>query len=139
MRFKLSRWLNANEPTGDATTPDIRILFSPSIEARDFQAETVPDLELEEAAELVDTTLFRAYMLCRPQLVGPLVRRPNRCIPNVVQEMLEQAHVSISFIYPLHPRSFRKQKLIVSRNIEILLNFYWGKDYIDKHYNYYNH
>ena len=94
MRFKLSRWLNANEPaeTGSPTS-DTRILFSPSMEAQDFQAETVPDLELEAAAELVDTTLFRAYMLCRPQLVGPLVRRPNRCIPSIVQEMLEQARV----------------------------------------------
>jgi Vam6/Vps39-like protein vacuolar protein sorting-associated protein 39 len=96
MRFKLSRWLNANEPTENGNTnADIRILFSPSIEAQDSQTENVPDLELEEAAELVDTTLFRAYMRCRPQLVGPLVRRPNRCIPSVVQEMLEQAHVCI--------------------------------------------
>jgi hypothetical protein len=98
MRFKLSRWLN--EPvTKDTATPDIRILFSPSLEASDSQQENVPDLELEEAAELVDTTLFRAYMLCRPQLVGPLVRRPNRCVPSVVQEMLEHAHV-----YPLNSK-----------------------------------
>jgi hypothetical protein len=95
MRFKLSRWLNTDEhPATNTTTSDIRVLFSPSITAHGSQAETVPDLELEEAAELVDTTLFRAYMLCRPQLVGPLVRRPNRCVPSVVQEMLEQAHVS---------------------------------------------
>jgi hypothetical protein len=98
MRFKLSRWLN--EPvTKDTATPDIRILFSPSLEASDSQQENVPDLELEEVAELVDTTLFRAYMLCRPQLVGPLVRRPNRCVPSVVQEMLEHAHV-----YPLNSK-----------------------------------
>ena len=77
----------------DTAIPDIRVLFSPSIDAQDSPKETVPDLELEEAAEIVDTTLFRAYMFCRPQLVGPLVRRPNRCIPSVVQEMLEQAHV----------------------------------------------
>jgi hypothetical protein len=95
MRFKLSRWLNADESTGvETANSDIRILFSPSIEAHDAHMEAVPGLELEEAAELVDTTLFRAYMLCRPQLVGPLVRRPNRCIPIIVQEMLEQAHVS---------------------------------------------
>ena len=97
MRFKLSRWLNAEEPAGiETATSDVRILFSPSIEANDSSVQAVPDLELEEAAELVDTTLFRAYMLCRPQLVGPLVRRPNRCIPGVVQEMLEHAHVCTS-------------------------------------------
>ena len=94
MRFKLSRWLNADESAAnEKEASDVRILFSPSIEAHDSQVENVPDIEFEEAAELVDTTLFRAYMLCRPQLVGPLVRRPNRCIPSVVQEMLEQAHV----------------------------------------------
>ena len=99
MRFKLSRWLspNGNEEAGSPTS-EAKILFSPSMEAQDCPADSVPDLELEEAAELVDTTLFRAYMLCRPQLVGPLVRRPNRCIPNVVQEMLEQAHVCYSNI-----------------------------------------
>jgi Vacuolar sorting protein 39 domain 1 len=69
-----------------------RSLFTPS-EGADIEVEDAPVMELEEAAELVDTTLFRAYMLCRPQLVGPLVRRPNRCIPDVVQKMLEQTHV----------------------------------------------
>lgn len=119
MRFKLSRWLN--EPViKDTATPDIRILFSPSLEASDSQQENVPDLELEEAAELVDTTLFRAYMLCRPQLVGPLVRRPNRCVPNVVQEMLEHAHV------------FTPNSKLTERNIVILQSFYWARDYIDR-------
>jgi hypothetical protein len=96
MRFKLSRWLNTDQSAKaeSSTNTDMRILFSPSIEAQDSQMSDVPDIELEEAAELVDTTLFRAYMLCRPQLVGPLVRRPNRCIPSVVQEMLQQAHVT---------------------------------------------
>jgi Vam6/Vps39-like protein vacuolar protein sorting-associated protein 39 len=99
MRFKLSHWLNADEPdaTHD-TNGDQRILFSPSLDAQDSQGN-ITDTELEEAAELVDTTLFRAYMSCRPQLVGPLVRRPNRCIPSVVQEMLEQAHVLLDNVY----------------------------------------
>jgi hypothetical protein len=92
MRFKLSRWLHVSESTEpEQSAPEVRILFSPSLEAQDQPARSVSDLE--EAAELVDTTLFRAYMLCRPQLVGPLVRRPNRCIPSVVQTMLEQTHV----------------------------------------------
>jgi Vam6/Vps39-like protein vacuolar protein sorting-associated protein 39 len=92
MRFKLSRWLHVSESTEpEESAPEVRVLFSPSLESQDQPAPSVPDLE--EAAELVDTTLFRAYMLCRPQLVGPLVRRPNRCIPSVVQTMLEQTHV----------------------------------------------
>lgn len=90
MRFKLSRWLSAE----DTTENENRILYSLPTNVDNAQVELEEDTELEPAAELVDTTLFRAYMLCRPQLVGPLVRRPNRCVPGVVQEMLEQAHVS---------------------------------------------
>jgi len=91
MRFKLSRWLNAD----DSTENEPRVLYSPATDLESPQIELEEDIDLEAAAELVDTTLFRAYMLCRPQLVGPLVRRPNRCVPSVVQEMLEQAHVSL--------------------------------------------
>jgi hypothetical protein len=89
MRFRLSRWLNAEDNSDDES----RVLFLLPTEPEIAQIELEEDTDLESAAELVDTTLFRAYMLCRPQLVGPLVRRPNRCIPSVVQEMLEQAHV----------------------------------------------
>jgi len=124
MRFKLSRWLHATESMEtEQGLSEIRILFSPSLDTQDPRASRVPVLELEEAAELVDTTLFRAYMLCRPQLVGPLVRRPNRCIPSVVQNMLEQAHVR---------RRFRGSTLI-HRNIEIWLNSFSAKGFIDKH------
>jgi len=123
MRFKLSRWLNA-EDTNDGES---RVLYSLPSESENVQVELEEDTELETAAELVDTTLFRAYMLCRPQLVGPLVRRPNRCVPSVVQEMLEQAHV-----LPL-------TSLLTSRNIVILLSSCLGKDYIDRHCNYYSH
>lgn len=128
MRFKLSRWLNTDQSAkSEPSTTDIRILFSPSIEPHDSQMSDVPDIELEEAAELVDTTLFRAYMLCRPQLVGPLVRRPNRCIPSVVQEMLEQAHVTLPSL------SF----MLIRRNTAIWQSFCWGRGYIVRHCDYY--
>lgn len=39
-------------------------------------------------AKLVDTTLFRAYMLARPTMAGPLFRLPNFCDANVVNEKL---------------------------------------------------
>lgn len=125
MRFKLSRWLNAENNTVSDTTIESRLLFSPSIEAQDPRIQNFPDLGLEKAAELVDTTLFRTYIFCRPQLVGPLVRRPNRCIPSVVQEMLEHTHV------------YSNEYSSDDRNIEILPNFYWERDFIDRHYNFY--
>ena len=44
--------------------------------------------QLREAARLVDTTLFRAYMLARPSMAGPLFRLPNFCDAGVVNEKL---------------------------------------------------
>lgn len=39
---------------------------------------------------LIDTTLFRIYILFRPSMVGPLVRLQNRCDPDVVSEKLRE-------------------------------------------------
>ena len=44
--------------------------------------------KLRETAKLVDTTLFRCYMLARPQLAGPFFRIPNFCDPDVVKDKL---------------------------------------------------
>jgi hypothetical protein len=44
--------------------------------------------KLRETAKLVDTTLFRSYMLVRPQLAGPFFRIPNFCDPDVINEKL---------------------------------------------------
>ncbi|PNB45964.1 hypothetical protein C1X29_28835, partial [Pseudomonas sp. GW456-12-10-14-LB2] len=44
--------------------------------------------KLLDVAQLVDTTLFRAYMIASPSLAGPLFRLPNFCEPDVVQEKL---------------------------------------------------
>lgn len=51
-------------------------------------AEKDREKKLRETAKLVDTTLFRSYMLARPQLVGALFRIPNFCDPDVVNEKL---------------------------------------------------
>ena len=118
MRFKVGRWLST-EDVQDDTGP--RVLYSLSTDSETTTTELEDDPDLESAAELVDTTLFRAYMFCRPQLVGPLVRRPNRCVPSIVQEMLEQAHVFLTFELP------------DIRNTEISRSSYLAKGYIDRH------
>ena len=46
--------------------------------------------KLTETCKLVDTTLFLAYMLIRPALVGPLVRIQNQCDPDVVSQKLRE-------------------------------------------------
>lgn len=118
MRFKIGRWLSTEDVQDDTES---RVLFSLSADSETTPTELEDDTDLESAAELVDTTLFRAYMFCRPQLVGPLVRRPNRCVPSIVQEMLEQAHVFLTFELP------------DIRNTEILRSSYLAKGCIDRH------
>lgn len=62
------------------------MLDDPSDEVADPVQQRIE--KLMETCRLVDTTLFRAYMLIRPALVGPLVRIQNHCDPDVVKEKL---------------------------------------------------
>lgn len=59
---------------------------------------------LRDIAKLVDTTLFRAYMLARPSMAGPLFRLPNFCDADVVSE-----------------------KLLESKRYNDLIDFFFGK------------
>ena len=93
-RTKLQRYLNPdgslrdvipNSPDPNNGTPkpafDSLLVTSSS---NDIDREQ----KLRITAKLVDTTLFRSYMLARPTLVGSLFRIPNFCDPDVVNEKL---------------------------------------------------
>ncbi|TGO49546.1 hypothetical protein BCON_0207g00150 [Botryotinia convoluta] len=67
------------EPTFDS------LLTAPESET---EADHDREQKLLETAKLVDTTLFRSYMLSMPSLAGPLFRLPNFCDPDVVNEKL---------------------------------------------------
>ena len=54
--------------------------------------EEIDREQLLETAKLVDTTLFKGYMLVRPSLAGSLFRLPNFCDPDVVNEKLSKSH-----------------------------------------------
>lgn len=53
-----------------------------SVNSKDYEEK------LRDVATLIDTTLFRSYILVRPQLAGALFRIPNFCDPEVVKENL---------------------------------------------------
>jgi len=67
--------------------------------------------KLYEAATLVDTTLFRAYMLARPSLAGPLFRLDNFCSPEVVNEKLYESGRYNDLIDFLYGKKLHKQAL----------------------------
>ena len=59
-----------------------------SLVAPASDSERDREKKLKDTARIVDTTLFRCYMLARPQLAGPFFRLPNFCDPDVVKEHL---------------------------------------------------
>ncbi|KAI5369965.1 Putative vacuolar sorting protein 39/Transforming growth factor beta receptor-associated domain 1 [Septoria linicola] len=83
-------------------------------DAVDWQAE------LLRVAKLVDTTLFRAYMLATPTLAGSLFRVDNFCDPEVVQAALYEGERYSELIDFLHGKKLHRQAL------ELLVKF--GKD-----------
>jgi tetratricopeptide (TPR) repeat protein len=62
--------------------------FESLLTAPASDAEKDREQKLRETAKLIDTTLFRSYMLARPQLASSLFRIPNFCDPDVVNEKL---------------------------------------------------
>lgn len=62
--------------------------FAHFIEYAASDSQDVMRQKLLDAATLVDTTLFRAYMLVSPSLAGSLFRLDNFCSAEVVEEKL---------------------------------------------------
>ncbi|KAJ3472637.1 hypothetical protein NLG97_g10828 [Lecanicillium saksenae] len=66
------------------------------------ESETQLQEKLQGTFRLVDTTLFRAYMLSQPSLASSLFRIPNFCDPDVVNEKLveqDRYNELIDFFY----------------------------------------
>ena len=93
-RTKLQRYLNPDgslkEPIsrGESTTEqDHRASMELLLQRHQSDDDTHHKM-LVDTAKMVDTTLFRAYMLARPSMAGPLFRLPNFCDAKVVNEKL---------------------------------------------------
>ncbi|RFU24972.1 hypothetical protein B7463_g11359, partial [Scytalidium lignicola] len=71
---------NANDKASSTTFQSLSV-----IPASDAEKE---QKNFQEIAKLVDTTLFRCYMLVQPRLISPLFRIANFCDPEVVIENL---------------------------------------------------
>jgi tetratricopeptide (TPR) repeat protein len=80
-------------------------VFEKDSAAVDWQAE------LLKTAQLVDTALFRAYMLAMPSLAGSLFRIDNFCDPAVVQAALYEGERYNDLIDFLHGKKLHRQAL----------------------------
>jgi Vam6/Vps39-like protein vacuolar protein sorting-associated protein 39 len=67
--------------------------------------------KLLEVATMVDTTLFRAYMLAKPGLAGSLFRLDNFCDPAVVRDKLYETGRYEDLIYFLHGKKLHREAL----------------------------
>jgi hypothetical protein len=68
---------------------------------------------LFDVATLVDTSLFRAYMLARPALAGSLFRLDNFCDPDVVNAKLYESGRYGDLIDFLHGKKLHREALEV--------------------------
>ncbi|KAH9826999.1 Vacuolar sorting protein 39 domain 1 [Teratosphaeria destructans] len=106
--------LKQDPPELDIETgkPEFANLLSQSVfeSAKDLK-NTDWQNELLKTAQLVDTTLFRAYMLASPSLAGPLFRLDNFCDPDVVQNSLYENDRYNDLIDFLHGKKLHRQAL----------------------------
>ena len=66
---------------------------------------------LIDTFRLVDTTLFRTYMLASPSLAGSLFRLPNFCEPEVVKEKLLESKRYVDLIDFLYGKGLHSEAL----------------------------
>lgn len=114
-RTRLQRFLDpatgklkaqANGTNGNSKTAIESLLVSPS-SAVDVEMEE----KLRETGKLVDTTLFRSYMLVQPSLAGSLFRIPNFCDPNVVNEKLLENNRLMDLVDFFHGKKLHREAL----------------------------
>jgi hypothetical protein len=94
-RNRMKRWLDPEtgklipqDSTSNGRDGPPETSFESFLVAPASDAEKDREQKLKDTAKLIDTTLFRSYMLARPQLAGSLFRIPNFCDPDVVNEKL---------------------------------------------------
>ncbi|CAD0092458.1 unnamed protein product [Aureobasidium mustum] len=87
-RVQVQKYMNTDGTLKIELTEGFTPPFSNLIELPEGAEKVDWQAELLEVAKLVDTTLFRAYMLALPSLAGPLFRLDNFCDPHVVEEKL---------------------------------------------------
>ncbi|GKT86543.1 LOW QUALITY PROTEIN: vacuolar sorting protein 39 domain 1 [Colletotrichum tofieldiae] len=78
--------------------------------------------EIRRTSRIVDTALFRSYMMTSPSLAGPLFRLPNFCDPDVVNEAL-LAHSRYNELV-----DFFSGKKLHSQALELLKRFGTAKE-----------
>ena len=118
-RTRMQKYLNwdgklkEDPPPLDTETgkPAFANLLTSDVFEADDKSTIDWESELLKCAELLDTTLFRSYMLASPSLAGPLFRLDNFCDPDVVQASLYENNRYNDLIDFLHGKKLHRQAL----------------------------
>nr|POE46825.1 vacuolar morphogenesis protein 6 [Quercus suber] len=123
VRQEIKKYLNRdgalkqNPPALDPETG--KPAFANLLPQSTFCGNDSKDLDYQSAllrsAEMVDTTLFRAYMFAKPTMAGPLFRLDNFCDPEVVQTSLYEHERYSDLVEFLHGKKLHRQALEMLR------------------------
>ncbi|KAH0832904.1 vacuolar sorting protein 39 domain 1-domain-containing protein [Lanmaoa asiatica] len=83
-------------PTLSSTSPDSLYALPSGVALTDLTED-----ELVKRAQIVDTALFKSYLIGKPSMLGPLCRLPNWCEVEEVEEELRarEKHAELIFLY----------------------------------------
>lgn len=77
--------------------------------------------QLTRFAQILDTALFKSYLVIRPAMLGPLCRIDNWCEVSEVEEILQEREVETTYMY------FSTFVDILSQRFSELIFLYNGK------------
>ena len=109
-------------PTQNGQNGNSEHAFASLLTTPASDAEKDREMKLRDTAKLIDTTLFRSYMLAKPQLAGALFRIPNFCDPEVVNEKLLETGRYSELVDFFHGKKLHRPAL------ELLKRFGMSKD-----------
>jgi Vam6/Vps39-like protein vacuolar protein sorting-associated protein 39 len=109
-------------PTQNGQNGNSEHAFTSLLTTPASDAERDRETKLRDTAKLIDTTLFRSYMLARPQLAGSLFRIGNFCDPDVVNEKLLETGRYSELVDFFHGKKLHRPAL------ELLKRFGMSKD-----------
>ncbi|KAK9423309.1 putative Vacuolar sorting protein 39 domain 1 [Seiridium unicorne] len=89
------------------------------IDTSKLDSEQQLEDSIKETFGLVDTTLFRVYMLSQPNLAGHLFRIPNFCDPRVVNEKLLHTNRYSELVEFFYGKKLHREALTLLRRFGV--------------------
>lgn len=112
---------NMSGMTSSSDNPPVTAHFDTSflVDTSKLDSEEQLEASVRDIFTLVDTALFRVYMLSQPNLAAHLFRIPNFCDPNVVNEKLLQSHRYSELVEFFHGKKLHREALTLLRRFGI--------------------